>query len=106
FFNTCQIAVTTWVAATAFVALGGPAAGLLAGRVATHGDLTALRLAPAMIGLFAGYLLTNRVLVSAAVAWHAERPYVRVLREDWFYLERLMQDLSAFLLSPLMVVSF
>ena len=42
----------------------------------------------------------------SAVAWSTERPYLRVLREDWFYAERLLDDAAAFLLSPLMVISF
>ena len=106
FFNTCQISVTTWVAASAFVLLGGPVQGLVNAPGLGRGDLLAARLALPTAGLFVGYLLANRVLVAAAVSWSTDRPYLRVLREDWFYLERLLQDLAAFLLSPLMVVSY
>ena len=66
----------------------------------------ALRLVPAILGLFAGFLLVNRALVAVAVAWSTDRPYLRVLREDWFYAERLLEDGAAFLLAPLMVISY
>jgi two-component system C4-dicarboxylate transport sensor histidine kinase DctB len=52
------------------------------------------------------YLLVNRALVGVPVAWSTDRPYWRSLREDWFYTERLLSDSAAFLLSPLMVISF
>src|SRR4029077_10829410 len=68
--------------------------------------MTALRLALPVLGLFLVYLVVNRALVATAVAWSAERPYLRGLREDWFYTERLLSDAAAFLLSPLMVISF
>ena len=105
-FNGAQIAITTWLACGAFALLGGPRGGLEhAARPAT-GDLAALRLAPAVLALFAVYLIVNRAFVAVAVSWSTERPYLRVLREDWFYAERLLEDAAAFLLSPLMVLSF
>jgi signal transduction histidine kinase len=70
------------------------------------GQSAALRLTPATLGLFAGFLLVNRALVAVAVAWSTDRPYLRVLREDWFYVERLLEDGAAFLLAPLMVICY
>jgi signal transduction histidine kinase len=65
-----------------------------------------MKLVLPFLGLFVVYLLCNRALVAVAVSWSTERPYLRVLREDWFYTERLLEDAAAFLLSPLMVLSF
>ncbi len=106
FFNTCQIAITTWVAATAFGLIGGPMQGLAAGGITGHGDALAARLALPTLAMFVGYLLANRTLVAGAVALSTERVYWSVLREDWLTVERLLQDLAAFLLSPVMVMSF
>jgi signal transduction histidine kinase len=107
-FNGGQMAITMWVAGWVFTVLGGPSAGLhalLPGDVQA-GQSVALRLTPAILGLFAGFLLVNRALVAVAVAWSTDRPYLRVLREDWFYAERLLEDGAAFLLAPLMVISY
>ena len=107
-FNGGQMAITMWVAGWVFTLLGGPSDGLHAlptGDVQA-GQWVALRLAPAILGLFAGFLLVNRALVAVAVAWSTDRPYLRVLREDWFYAERLLEDGAAFLLAPLMVISY
>ena len=110
-FNSAQIAITLWVACAVFVTLGGPAGGLEAAgtlRVpdAPGGALEALKLALPMLGLFAGYLLVNRALVAGAVAWSTDRAYPSVLREDYFYPERLLDDAASFFLSPLMVISY
>jgi signal transduction histidine kinase len=107
-FNGGQMAVTVWIAGLFFTLLGGPSAGLHGvspGNVQA-GQWMALRLVPAILGLFAGFLLVNRALVAVAVAWSTDRPYLRVLREDWFYAERLLEDGAAFLLAPLMVISY
>ena len=104
-FNSAQIAITLWVAGSVFVILGGPAAGLEA-AAAPAGALEALRLALPMLGLFTGYLLVNRALVAVAVAWSTDRSYLAVLREDYFYAERLLDDAASFFLSPLMVISY
>jgi signal transduction histidine kinase len=105
-FNGGQTAITQWIACAAFGALGGPLAGIRSLDPLPAGDLAALRLALPTLALFVVYLLVNRALVATAIAWSTERPYRRVLREDWFYTERLLQDGAAFMLSPLMVVSF
>ena len=124
-FNAAQITLTTWAAGWAFTALGGPAQGVAhVGRFAAESYgvfksaaialkpftppsvIGALLLIPALLALFVVYLLVNRTLVATVVAWSTERPFLKVLREDWFYTERLIEDGAAFLLSPLMVVSF
>ena len=106
FFNSSQIAITMWFAASAFEMLGGLPHGLFGAASVGTGDGAALRLALPTVGMLTAYLLANRALVAVAVSWSTERAYLKVLREDWFTVERLLQDLSAFLLSPLMVVSF
>ncbi len=105
-FNAGQIAITTWFAGAVFALLGGPIGGLEHVRRLPAGELGALRLAVPVLGLFVVYLILNRLFVAVAVSWSTERPYLRVLREDWFYVERLVEDAAAFLLSPLMVLSF
>jgi signal transduction histidine kinase len=105
-FNTFQIALTTWLATGAFALLGGPADGVVSLASRVPGQSLAVRLAVPILGLFVGYLLSNRLLLAVAVAWSTERPYRRVLREDWFYVERLLNDSASLLLSPLMVLSF
>ncbi len=104
-FNAAQIAITLWVASAVFAMLGGPAAGLESAG-APVGTKAALGLALPMLGLFAGYLLVNRALVAVAVAWSTERSYIAVLREDYFYAERMLDDAASFFLSPLMVISY
>jgi len=107
-FNGGQMAITLWVAGWIFTLLGGPGAGLdtLPTGNVQAGQWAALRLTPAILGLFAGFLLVNRALVAVAVAWSSDRRCLQVLREDWFYAERLFEDGAAFLLAPLMVISY
>ena len=105
-FNAAQSVITMWLGGLVFVLLGGPAGGLEnAGQVAA-GEGGAAALAGPVLALFATYLLVNRALVAVAVAWSTERAYLRVLREDWFYRERLLDDLASFFLSPLVVISY
>jgi signal transduction histidine kinase len=105
-FNSAQIGITLWAACHVWAWLGGPLEGLQRSALATVGYAAALKLAPPLLGLTVTYLLVNRALVAVAVAWSAERPYARVLREDWFYAERLLEDAAAFFLAPIMVISF
>jgi signal transduction histidine kinase len=103
FFNASQITLTMWAAGGVFTLLGG--------HVGTHASrpsnlFEALGLMAPFLGLFVSYLIVNRALIAVAISWSTGRAYLRVLREDWFYLERLMEDAAAFLLSPLMVVSY
>lgn len=105
-FNSAQIAITVLVAGWAFGHCGGPILGLASMSHLNTGAMTAFKLAPAVLVMFAAYLAVNRALVAVAVSWSTDRPYFKVLREDWFYTERLIEDGAAFLLSPLMVLSF
>jgi len=105
-FNAGQTAITLWAATGVFTLLGAPRHGLqsLAG-LPLNGGVT-LRLMLPVVGLAATYLLVSRALVGLAAAWSTDRPYWRVLREDWFHLERLIEDGAAFLLAPVMVISY
>jgi signal transduction histidine kinase len=105
-FNAGQITITMWFASAVFAWLGGTLTGIEGQNLQGGTEALALHLAPAFAGLFAVYLLVNRALVGVAVAWSSERPYLRTLREDWFYPERLLEDAAAFLLCPLMVISY
>ncbi|HTO90581.1 MAG TPA: ATP-binding protein [Candidatus Sulfotelmatobacter sp.] len=105
-FNAGQITITMWFASAVFGWLGGMRTGIEGQQLQLGTEALAFRLAPAFAGLFVAYLLVNRALVGVAVAWSSERPYLRTLREDWFYPERLLEDAAAFLLSPLMVISY
>ncbi len=107
-FNAGQMVVTLWAAGWAFALLGGPATGVhaLPNEGGATGQLEALRILPGTLALLVVFLLVNRALVGVAVAWSTDRPYLRALREDWFYAERLLEDGGAFLLAPLMVISY
>ena len=104
-FNASQIVVTMWAAGAVMVALGVPLGGL-EGRTQVMFGSQWLDLVVPFLALIAVYMLVNRALVAIAVAWSTGRRYVRVLREDWFYRERLFDDLALFLLAPLAVISF
>lgn len=105
-FNASQITLTTWIAAACFIVLGGPAAGIQSTPEITLGTDAVTRIGPGIVAMMLAYFLVNRALVTVAVAWSSDRPYLRALREDWFYSQRLFSDVSAFLLSPLMVISY
>ena len=103
-FNAGQMAITMATAGAVMSLLGWPADGV---ESVTRAELAGLPvLAVGFAGMVAIYMLVNRVLVSIAVAWSADRPVRRVLREDWFYRERLYDDLALFLLSPIMMISY
>ena len=106
FFNSCQIAITTACAATAFAVLGGPARGLMAAELTGESHQLALRMVLPVVGAYVGYLFANRVTVVAAVSLDTERPYGKVMMEDWLTRERLTQDLATLVLAPLMVISY
>jgi signal transduction histidine kinase len=105
-FNFGQAVVTIWVAGMVMRMLGHPAEGLGPSGRLSFGEVGAVTLTAHMFVGFLVYLLVNRVLVSAAVSWSSDRPYLRVLREDWFHRERLLNDMALFFLSPLAVISF
>ena len=104
-FNASQSVLTMWVAGEVMVWLGGPRTGYHVLGAGIGGTVMLATTLP-FLGLVAAYMLVNRALVSVAVAWSTERPYFRVLREDWFYRERLFDDTALFLLSPLVVISY
>ncbi len=105
-FNASQTAITMWAAGHVWAWLGGPLAGLHAtGRDAIGGS-DAWPLALPLLGLTVTFLLFNRAFVAVAVSWSSERPYLKVLREDWFYGEKLLEDAAAFFMAPIMVISF
>jgi signal transduction histidine kinase len=106
-FNAAQISVAAWLSSAAFLALGGRLAlpsgpgGVALDRAA------ATTLVLPFIGLVLAYYAVNRGMVALAVAWSSnERGWWRVVREDWLYLARLEVDAAAFLLVPLMVISY
>ncbi|MBI1798937.1 MAG: hypothetical protein HYR73_04555 [Candidatus Eisenbacteria bacterium] len=105
-FNSAQTTITMAVATAAFAWLGGPRGGLQSMGGAPLGGRDAVRLLLPIVGLASAYLLVSRGLVAIAVAWSSERSFVRVLRDDWFHSERLIEDAAAFLLAPVMVISY
>jgi signal transduction histidine kinase len=104
-FNASQSTITIAVALLGWGLLQGPFGGLESENLA-RGEATAARLVVPLLALLALYWLVSRALVAVAVAWSGGRAYLRVLREDWCYAERLLDDLAAFFLTPLMVISF
>ncbi|OGF09170.1 MAG: hypothetical protein A2W00_12265 [Candidatus Eisenbacteria bacterium RBG_16_71_46] len=105
-FNSATGAITMWAAAGVWWLLGGPLQGLESLDAIGQGPRAALGLIVPVLGMIAAYLLVNRTLVTGAVAWSGDRRYLRVLREDWLYTERLLDDFATFFLSPLMVIAF
>jgi signal transduction histidine kinase len=105
-FNTAQIVITMWVTGAVVVLLGGRAEGLgPLGRLALN-DAAAIRLGGIMVIAFLVYATVNRSLVTVAVAWSTDRPFLRALREDWMFRERLNNDVALFFLAPLMVFAY
>jgi signal transduction histidine kinase len=105
-FNAAQTAITLWAATWVFALLGGPLRGFQNASVPPGDFGSVARAALPVVGLAIGYLIVSRALVSVAVAWSTDRAYWNVLREDWFHAERLIEDSAAFLLAPLMIISF
>jgi len=105
-FNTAQIVITMWVTGAVVVMLGARTEGLgPLGRLALN-DAAALRLGGIMLIAFITYATVNRSLVTVAVAWSTDRPFLRALREDWMFRERFNNDLALFFLAPLMVFAY
>jgi signal transduction histidine kinase len=105
-FNSGQGVLTMGVTGALWLALGGASDGIWAQGRLELGEAGAARLVLIIVALFACYLAVNRGLVSLAVAWSTERPYLRVLRQDWFYADRAITDLALFFLCPLVVIAF
>jgi signal transduction histidine kinase len=105
-FNAAQIVITMWAVGWAVELLGIPAGGLgPLGRLAPS-QSGAFRIVLVMLAAFVVYATVNRSLVTVAVAWSTERPFLRALREDWMFRERFVNDLALFFLSPLMVFAY
>jgi signal transduction histidine kinase len=105
-FNSSQIALTIALAGWLFDLVARSTGGLEALPPAGARWAAAVRLAPAIGSLVIGYHVINRALAGIPIAWSTGRPYLRALREDWFYTERLLNDAAAYLLSPLMVLAY
>jgi signal transduction histidine kinase len=105
-FNSAQTAVMMWAATGVFAWMGGPRTGLQSLPQGALSGLSEARLALPVVALAVVYLLVNRLLVGVAVAWSTDRGIVRVLRDDWFHAEILIEDAALFLLAPIMVISF
>ncbi|HYM80669.1 MAG TPA: ATP-binding protein [Candidatus Limnocylindria bacterium] len=105
-FNASQSVITMWSVGAVWSLLGGSHEGLgVRGRL-TLGETGAALIILEMLVLFVCYLLVNRALVGIAVAWSSERSYLKVLRQDWFYADRMLSDVALFFLCPLLVISF
>jgi len=105
-FNASQMVITMLVGGGVWVLLGGPYFGLVATPLTGSPAEAVMRLAIPFVGLGITYSVVNRLLVAVAVAWSSGRPYVRVLRQEYFYPELAMNDAALLLLSPLMVISY
>jgi signal transduction histidine kinase len=105
-FNTAQIIITMWVTGAVVVLLGRRPEGLgPLGRLQLD-NAHALQLGGIMVIAFIVYATVNRSLVTVAVAWSTDRPFLRALREDWMFRERFNNDLALFFLAPLMVFAY
>ncbi len=105
-FNASQIALTSWLAGTAFDLLGGRQALPIVQGIAVLQRGASAGLVLPFVALLLVYFLLNRSMVALAVAWSSERHWWNVLREDWLYLARLEVDAASLMLVPLMVISF
>ncbi|MFN8586967.1 MAG: ATP-binding protein [Candidatus Eisenbacteria bacterium] len=105
-FNGGQTAITALCAGLAFELLGGRnALPVNAGTPVLHRDAAASLVLP-FVGLVVTYFVVNRSLVTVAVAWSSGRTWLRAMREDWLHFGRLEMDGAAYLLVPLMVISY
>lgn len=105
-FNTGQMVLTMAATGALWCALGGAPDGIWAKGRLVLGELGAARLILIMLALFACYIAVNRALVNFAVAWSTERSYLKVLRQDWLYADRVLTDIALFFLCPLVVIAF
>lgn len=106
-FNAAAMVIVMAAAGTAFTLLGGPKTGLA--PMLDVGKPEVVRMIGLLVPLIAlgvVYRALNIVLVSVAAGWGAERPVLRVAREDFLYAEQIISDLALLFISPLMVVSF
>ncbi|NOT35711.1 MAG: hypothetical protein HOP12_16340 [Candidatus Eisenbacteria bacterium] len=105
-FNFGQTVIMTWSAAQVMQLLGHPHDGLAGGGRMTLAEWDAIHLMLVMLAGYVMYLALNRALVSMAVAWSTDRPFLKVLREDWIHREHLMNDAALFFSGPLAVIAY
>jgi signal transduction histidine kinase len=106
-FNSAAIVVVMAAAGTTFALLGGPKDGVAPLMDAGKPEVARMiGLLIPLLGMGVVYRLLNIALVSVASGWGAERPVMRVVREDFLYAEQIISDLALLFISPLMVVSF
>jgi signal transduction histidine kinase len=106
-FNSAAMVIVMAASGTVFALLGGPASGVAPMFDAGRPEIARMiGLLVPLLGLGLVYRALNIVLVSVAAGWGAERPVMRVVREDFLYAEQIISDLALLFISPLMVVSF
>lgn len=106
-FNAAQIALTAWLAGVVFDGLGGRAALPIHAGIATLDRSASTALVLPFVGMSIVYFGLNRAMVSLAVSWSGpHRNWWTVMREEWLYLAKVETDGAAFLLVPLMAISF
>ena len=106
-FNSAAMVIVMAASGTVFALLGGPAGGIAPMLDAGRPEIaTMIGLLVPLLGLGLVYRALNIVLVSVAAGWGAERPVMRVVREDFLYAEQIISDLALLFISPLMVVSY
>ena len=106
-FNSAAMVIVMAAAGTAFTLLGGPATGIAPMLDVGKPEVARMiGLLVPLLGLGVVYRALNIVLVSVAAGWGADRPVLRVAREDFLYAEQIISDLALLFISPLMVVSY
>ena len=106
-FNSAAMVIVMAAAGTAFTLLGGPQTGLAPMLDVGKPEVARMiGLLVPLLGLGVVYRALNIVLVSVAAGWGADRPVLRVAREDFLYAEQIISDLALLFISPLMVVSY
>jgi len=106
-FNSAAMVLVMAASGTVFALLGGPREGVASMFDAGRPEIAPLiGLLVPLLGLGLVYRALNIVLVSVAAGWGAERPVMRVVREDFLYAEQIISDLALLFISPLMVVSY
>jgi len=107
-YNSVMMVIVTAVSGVVYHALGGPSDGLFnhvaAGEFRTWGEELSLIVPFVALGLT--YRVTNIVLTAVPVSWSTERPFGKVITEDFIYGEQVLSDLALIFLAPLMVISF
>jgi signal transduction histidine kinase len=107
-YNPVAMVIVTAAAGAVFHALGGPSDGLykhmMQGEFHSWGEELSLIVPFVAMGLT--YRASNILLTAIPVSWSTERPFGKVLTEDFVYGEQLLSDLALLFLAPIMVISF